>query len=129
MARVLDASAVINSSSVDTGKDTYTTPSVLEELKGLEARSLGEVAKARDELKIISPKEECLKKVKEKAKEVGSFNHLSNTDLEVAALALEKEAEVITDDYTLQNLAAHLDLDYSGVVRGEIKKKRSFKQS
>lgn len=128
MTKILDAGAMINSDSIETEKDIYTTPSVMDELKDLKSSSLADVAKLQHDLDVLRPKEKYIKEVKGKAKEIGSLDHLSSTDLEVIALALEKDGEVVTDDYTMQNLAAHLDLDYEGVMRGEIKKKRRFKK-
>lgn len=129
MTKVLDAGAMINSDQLDIQEEAYTTPSVMEELKTLESRSLAETARLQDNLRIIKPREKYLKKVKKKAEEIGSLNHLSRTDKHVLALALEKNAEIVTDDYTLQNLAAHLEIDFQGVIRGEIKEKRRFKSS
>lgn len=125
---VLDASAVINTDSLDV-IEAYTTPSVMKELKTLGARSLMDIIQIQNKLSIREPKESYLKKVREKAREVGSLRKLSETDLGVLALALEKSGEIYTDDYTLQNVAAHLDLKYRGVMRGEIKHKKRFKQA
>ncbi len=126
--RILDASALINTDTL-TEKEAHTTPSVIEELKTLDSKSLAEAAKTKGKLKVEKPTEKYLKKVKEKAKEVGSLRKLSQTDLEVLALTLQKKGEVNTDDYTMQNLAAHLELNYRGVSRGKIKRKRKFKKN
>lgn len=125
MSRVLDAGAMINSGSIDS-EESYTTPSVMKELKTLESKSLAESAEIEGRLKVVEPSEESLEKVEKKAKEVGSLENLSETDLDVLALAFEENYKVVTDDYAVQNLAAHLELDYEGVIRGEIKEKRRF---
>lgn len=129
MAKILDAGAMINSDSVEVDEGIYTTPSVINELKDLKSSSLAEVARLQSDLKSLNPKKKYLKEVEKKAKNIGSLSHLSNTDIEVLALALEKQGKIVTDDYTMQNLAAHLDLEYQGVMRGEIEKKRRFKQT
>lgn len=128
MVKVLDAGAMINSDSVEEDEDIYTTPSVINELKDLKSSSLADVAILQSNMKTLNPKKKHLEKVEEKAKDVGSLSHLSDTDLEVLALALEKKGKIVTDDYTVQNLAAHLNLEYQGVMRGEIEKKRQFKR-
>lgn len=127
MDKVLDASALINSNEVQLKDKAYTTPSVIKELKSRKSKSLAETTSIQEDLDVIRPKKHFLNKVKSKAKEVGSQNHLSDTDIDVIALALEKNCKISTDDYTIQNLAAHLNIPYEGVLRGEIKKKRIFK--
>ncbi|MFW5902615.1 MAG: NOB1 family endonuclease [archaeon] len=127
MIKIMDASAVINAYSLQENEEMYTTPSVIEELKNIASKSLAESALAKGKLEVVSPKEEDIKEIKKKAREVGSEDHLSETDIDVLALALEKKGELITDDYTMQNLAAHLNIKYRGVTRGEIRKKKKFK--
>ncbi len=129
MTKILDAGAMINSDSIETDEEIYTTNSVINELKDLKSSSLADVARLQSDLKVLNPKQKYLERVKKKAKDIGSLNHLSDTDIEVLALALEKESKIVTDDYTVQNLAAHLDLEYQGIMRGEIKNKRKFKRS
>lgn len=129
MTKILDASALINANSIQIEGEIYTTPSVMEELKELKAQSLAEIASLKGGLQVLRPKEESLEEVKGKAEDIGSTEHLSETDLDVVALALELNGTILTDDYTLQNLAAHLDIEYEGISRGEIKRKRTFKKN
>jgi len=51
-------------------------------------------------------------KVKQAAKGTGDAARLSKTDTEVLALALELKAAVATDDYSIQNLASVLGVEY-----------------
>jgi len=128
MPEILDASAIINTDSLQSKEKMYTTPSVMEELKKTESKSLGEAAITQGNLEVINPEKKYIEKIGEKAREVGSEENLSKTDIEVLALALQEKQKLVTDDYTMQNLAAHLGLEYEGLTRGEIKKKKKFKQ-
>jgi len=129
MPEILDASAIINTDTLQSKEKMYTTPSVMKELKNIESKSLGEAAIAQGNLKVIKPSKKHIKKIKEKAREIGSDENLSKTDIEVLALALQEKQKLVTDDYTMQNLAAHLELEYEGLTRGEINKKKKFKQT
>jgi UPF0271 protein len=126
MPTVLDSSALINSSLFDIREDYYTVRDVLDELKDLKSRSLAESAMYSGKLLIREPDEVSVKRVVDKAKEVGSYEKLSETDIRVLALALDLKADLMTDDFTLQNLAKHLNVGFMGVMRGEIKEKRTF---
>jgi len=129
MAKIMDASAVINAYSLEEKEEMYTSPSVINELKNLASKLLAESAITEGKLKIVNPKDKHIERVKEKAREVGSDKHLSETDIDIIALALEKKGKLLTDDYTMQNLSAHLGIKYEGITRGEIKNKRKFKKN
>jgi UPF0271 protein len=127
MRKVLDASAFINASMLEKA-ECFTTPDVIAELKDIKSKSLAEVAIGQGMLSVRSPSPESIRKVIGKALDVGSEKILSTADLSVMALALELDAVVVTDDWTLQNLAAHFGIPYEGVFRGTIKEKRTFKR-
>lgn len=126
MPTVLDASAFINSSLFDIRETYYTIRDVLEELKDLRSKSLAESALYSGKLIVREPDEISVKRVVDKAKEVGSYGHLSETDIRVLALAIDLKADIMTDDFTIQNLAKHLNVEFMGVMRGEIKEKKRF---
>ncbi|MEM3411948.1 MAG: ribonuclease VapC [archaeon] len=123
---VLDASAFINSSEVLTGKH-ITSPKVVLEIKDDKSKLLLEYSLSQGFLEIKSPKKSFLEIIKKKAKEIGSFHKLSEADLEVLALALEYGQDIITDDYTIQNVAAFLKIAFHPVSFKPIVKKRKFK--
>lgn len=127
MAKILDASAIINTNYLQSKEKMYTTPSVIQELKNTASRSLAQSAMDQERLEVIRPSKENVEKIKKKAEKIGSEKNLSNTDIKVLSLALQEKGKLITDDYTMQNLAAHLGIQYEGVTRGEIKKKKKFK--
>jgi UPF0271 protein len=118
MRFVLDATAIRSGVVISGQDDWYTTPSVLDELRrGKVAKDLDYLKEAF--LKVSVPKENSIKKVQEVAEITGDISRLSETDIEVIALALELEAKILTDDYSIQNLARVLNIQYqTGVEKG-----------
>ncbi|MCS7115254.1 MAG: ribonuclease VapC [Candidatus Bathyarchaeota archaeon] len=69
-------------------------------------------------LKVKMPENVFLEKVKTAAVTVGDWFFLSEADLQVLALALQLKAQgyiplVVTDDYSIQNVAKHLEIKYA----------------
>jgi UPF0271 protein len=72
-------------------------------------------------LKLRVPKAEFLDRVKESSRDVGDMLFLSDVDLQVLALALElksagNEPLVVTDDYSIQNVANQLGLEFTSLM-------------
>lgn len=79
-------------------------------------------------MSIIDPTKESFKKVKNASKETGDAGRLSQTDLSVLALALDyqnraDEVIVLTDDYSIQNLANFLNIKFETISQKGIKKR------
>jgi len=123
--RVLDACVFINLVEPLEG---VTVPCVGDELKDIKSKALFENMVREGKVKIMLPDKEWVEAVKRKAKEIGSEKKLSECDIQLLALALQLKGELVTDDYTMQNLAAHLGLKFHGCIRGEIKEKRVFRR-
>ncbi|NYZ80207.1 hypothetical protein H0N95_03095 [Candidatus Micrarchaeota archaeon] len=126
MKVVLDSAAFINASFIDAG-EAFTTQAVLNELRDLKSRSVADSARANGSLRVSSASDEMTEYVRTIAKEIGSLSKLSDADIGVVSLAFELHAKLVTDDFTVQNLAAHLNVEYDGVARGKIRGKREFK--
>ena len=67
------------------------------------------------------PAEEALKKIEECAVQVGDSFFLSETDKQVLALAMElkdsaAEPQIVTDDYSIQNVAKRLGIEFSSLA-------------
>jgi len=95
----------------------YTTSLVLGEVKDSESRQGLEIALLLDRIHVLDPEQSYVKRVVLEARRRGLHISLSKTDVSVAALALQLrehglEVEVITDDYSLQNLLAILGVKY-----------------
>jgi len=114
---VLDASAIYNgilTHNLDGEK--FIPECVLAEIKDLlRGEAIIEEALLYDDLKVSSPEQNFLTKIRKSANETGDIQELSDCDLAVLALALDLKAQgrssvIITDDYDIQNLASHLRL-------------------
>ena len=114
---VLDASAFMHGNA--TILRGYTTPQVLSELKSLESNAYTWVI--GDRVKVVSPAPYFVKKVRKTLKEIGE-ERLSEADISVLALALEKKLPLVTDDYHLQNVALYLGLSVFDTGFGVVKR-------
>lgn len=120
---VLDTSAVISGlvpGIVDA--EQVTVPEVLDEARDLCSRLELETAVLAGKVKVIEPSKASLDEVSGKVKHTGDV--VSRTDLKLLALALDlkgKKAELVTDDYAIQNLASLLEIPYQRVAMPGIK--------
>jgi len=88
------------------------SPEVRDEvLRGFPARKLGYYLEA-GVVEIASPCEESLKKAGKAAILTGDSERLSVADISVIALAIELKGTIITDDYSVQNVARVLKIEY-----------------
>lgn len=116
MAYVLDATA-IRSGMTFAGDEWFTTSSVINEVKlGRQGRGLEILQETA--IKVMEPDDNSMKIIEETAKSTGDFNSLSKTDMEVLALALYLNAELISDDYSVQNVATVLKIPYKTDLSG-----------
>jgi len=119
---VLDTSAIIygfNPQLVE--GEHYITPRVASELSGKKTKALIDLYVSSGRLKVREPKAKTKEQVKAQASATGDLPVLSETDLEVVALALELkqegcEAVVVSDDYSLQNLCTLLSIPFKPMV-------------
>jgi len=120
---VLDTSAVI--SGLAPGlvyAEQVTVPEVLEEARDLCSKLELETAVLAGKVKVIEPSEKSLDEVSGKVEHTGDV--VSRTDIKLLALALDlrdKNAELVTDDYAIQNLASLLEIPYQRVAMPGIK--------
>jgi UPF0271 protein len=121
---VLDTSALFSMQDLPPGGEAFTTPSVLKEMERYgdrRAELWGEL------LKVSEPTTSSLNKVRRSASRTGDSTRLSPTDAEVLALAMDLEAVLLTDDYSIQNLAAYLGIPYRPVGLEGIKDLRRWR--
>ena len=131
-----DLTVVVDTSAVLSGKPLcldckkmVTTPGVSEEIQpgGGAYRSFQFLLEKG--LVLISPSRESVKRVERAAEETGEQMRLSRVDKEVLALAYELSKKnrdrvvILTDDYSIQNLAVFLNIGYLNVSQEKIKKK------
>lgn len=97
-------------------------PQVKEELRSnLLTRVRFETAVESGKLKIKAPSEKYLNKVKASASRIGDAFFLSETDIQLLALALEFKAfgyatQIVTDDYSIQNVATQLGIEFASLA-------------
>jgi UPF0271 protein len=77
-------------------------------------------------LKVRTPIDVFFHEVTEASKKVGDERYLSETDFQVLALALELKCRglypmIVTDDYSIQNVANQLGIDFTSLLTYGIK--------
>jgi len=127
---ILDTSAFIAGYDISNRNlKHYTVPSVQEEFTRDEfARLRLDLAKRTGKLTVLNPDCRYLKEVEAKAIELGEAGSLSRVDKELLALGVQLQAAgnrpiIISDDYSIQNVADHLELDYRSLATMGIKRR------
>ncbi len=126
---VLDTSALLAGfDPFSLGEEQVTVPQVREEVR---ANSMVLVrfktAIESGKLKVKAPSEEFTNKVKESSSKVGDSFKLSETDTQLLALSLELKSEgytpqIITDDYSIQNVATQMGIEFLALATFGIKR-------
>lgn len=114
----------------------YTTPSIIEEVKASRYKEKNRnilnkinVAIESKKLKLKSPQNDFIIKIREISKKTGDFNALSEIDKELIALTLElkeKQGEnikIYTNDYSIENVCSELDIPFSSLYKKGIESK------
>jgi UPF0271 protein len=116
---VLDTSAFLAGfDPFSVNEDQATVPKVEEEIKGNSMTWMRfKTAVENGKVKVKGPAEEYWNKAKASANSVGDSFFLSETDLQLLALALELKTEgctpqIVTDDYSIQNVATQIGIDF-----------------
>ena len=121
---VLDTSALFSMEQLPAESEAFVTPGVLRELERYNDRRAslwGEL------LHVSEASKTSLARVREAASETGDSTRISPTDAEVIALALDLEAELLTDDYSVQNVASHLRMPFRAVGIKAIREVRKWR--
>jgi UPF0271 protein len=126
---VLDTSAFLAGfDPFSLSEDQVTVPKVEEEIiKNSMIRVRFNTAIENGKLKVKAPSEEFLNKVKTSSSKVGDSFLLSETDSQLLALALELKAtgytpQIVTDDYSIQNVATQLEIEFLALATFGIKR-------
>ncbi len=102
--------------------DQVTAPTVEDEIR---TNSMSWVrfkaAVENGRLKVKAPSEDFWNRVKASAITVGDSFFLSETDLQLLALALELKAsgykpQILTDDYSIQNVATKMGIEFTSLA-------------
>ena len=125
---VLDTSAFIAGfDPLAVPEKQYTVPEVKKELiAGSMPWMRFNAAIENRKLMIRNPKSSVLQEILEASRKVGDMRYLSEADLQVLALALELKGRglsplIITDDYSIQNVANKIDVEFTSLMTFGIK--------
>lgn len=123
MKLILDASAFLSGKDFPANLELYTTHSVIVELKFRRMqKKIGNLIDT-GALTVLSPKKDYIESVTKHASKTGDIHRLSEPDIEILALALELGGSIVTDDYSIQNVAVELNIKYSPMAQNGITKK------
>ena len=128
-ALVLDTSAFIQGFNTSDSKTIlYTTQLVTDEIRDEMAKIRVSNWSQTGKLVIQMPTVESLKHVMMQSKKMGEAKALSETDQSVLALTYQltqqgNDVTLVSDDYSVQNLADELGLKYTGMNTMGIKRR------
>ncbi|MBP2133607.1 UPF0271 protein [Methanomicrobium sp. W14] len=120
--KILDSSFFFVDIPVE-GNSFAVPSSVKSELKDLLAKSKFDAMEEKG-LFVAEPSKNSRKKAEAAAEKSGDLGVLSQTDLDVVALALETGGEVVTDDYALSNTAQTLGITVIPLQQRAAKKRK-----
>lgn len=126
MILILDSSAFLSGFKPE---NAYTVQEVLDELRGENVRLRINISLKDGSLKLQKPGNKEIQEVKKAAGETGDIAKLSDTDIKLLSVALyfKDNAILITDDYSIQNLACKLGVKIASTTEGEIEKVLAWK--
>jgi len=125
---VLDTSAFIAGfDPLAVPEKQYTVPEVKKELiAGSMPWMRFNAAVENRKLTVRSPKSSVFQDIQEASRKVGDMRYLSEADFQVLALALELKGRglspvIVTDDYSIQNVANKIDVEFTSLMTFGIK--------
>ena len=126
MLLVLDTSAIL--SGIPLQGDLVTSPLIEKEFSpgGASWRTFQYLKKAG--MKIMLPSTNALSKIRDTSEMTGDMNRLSDADTEILALAYDFKTDglLLSDDYSIQNIANLLDIKYSSLSQKGITQIRNW---
>lgn len=127
---ILDTSAILSGKPINLNDvDLVTTTGISDELT-LGGRDYKNLQFLKEKgLAIYSPSKDSTEKIKTISKETGDLVRLSKADIELLALSLDigknddKEVVILTDDYSIQNVANALNIRFESMSQSRITKR------
>jgi len=111
---VLDTSVLYYGKDLPVGYECVITPGVVRELNKEEMGERIEMLLAT-KVRVLSPSDRSMQRVEKEAERTGDSRRLSETDEELLAVALDLGYELLSDDYSIQNLARVLGVPCRGM--------------
>ena len=130
MIFIIDTSAILSGKPINLDNDKMiTTSSVYNELEpgGRDYQTLQFLMEKG--LSINIPRQDSIDKIKTISNKTGDLDRLSEADMDVLALALDintagdKESIILTDDYSIQNVAHVLNIKFESISQQGITKR------
>jgi len=111
----------------------YTTPRVIEEVRDEYSRLGLEISSEIARIEIVEPRPRFIEDARSIARSLGILEKLSETDIEVIALALQLRSEglepvVVTDDYSIQNVLMEAGIRFVTVKTRGIERVKRFRR-
>lgn len=126
--RVLDSSAFYAGIPFGSNQPSYTTSLVYDEIKHIKKNHDAiDILIETKRLTISNPESEFIEIVRNAAKKSGDLHELSVEDISIIALSLKLNAELITDDFAISNVAKNLKIQVFPVMTDGIKNVVSWK--
>ena len=120
--RVLDASAFYAGIPFSSNEASYTTSLVYNEIEHIKKdHDAIQILIETKRLIINDPEDKFIIIANNAAKKSGDFPNLSNQDISVIALSLQLQAELVTDDFAISNVAKNLNIKVAPVMTSGIK--------
>jgi UPF0271 protein len=127
---IIDTSAILSGKSINMDNATLlTTPGVSDEFTpGGRDFQIFELLKELG-LQVHIPSQTSMDIVKKIAQDTGDDRRLSPADIEIVALAFDfhkkqnQDVVLLSDDYSIQNIASALHIKYEGIAQKGITKK------
>jgi len=121
--RVLDSSAFYAGIPFSSSEPSVTTSYVYNEIKHIKKdHDAVQILIETRRLKISDPEHKFIITVNNAAKKSGDFPNLSQEDVSIIALSLQLNAELITDDFAVSNVAKNLSIKVIPIMTSGIKK-------
>ncbi|RLE49264.1 MAG: ribonuclease VapC [Candidatus Methanomethylicota archaeon] len=122
---VLDAAAVLHGFPIGEEKhEIVMSEKTMEEV--ISKKEILDLYLNIGKLKKAKPSDSCVKQVIDVAKETGDYAELTDADVDTIAIALTylqlgNDVVLITDDYSIQNVANKLSIQYKPITTTGIK--------
>ena len=122
VSRVLDATAFYAGIPFTSQSTHYVTTLVYDEIKHIKKNhDAVDILIETGRLTISNPESEFIEIVRNAANKSGDLHELSVEDVSVIALCLKLDAELITDDFAVSNVAKNLNIQVFPVMTNGIK--------
>ena len=120
--RVLDSSAFYAGIPFSSNEISYITPLVYNEIEHIKKdHDAVQILIETKRLTIFEPEQQFTLAVNNAAKKSGDFPNLSEEDVSTIALSLQLQAELVTDDFAVSNVAKNLNIKVIPVMTNGIK--------